>query len=71
MLDLATFTERPIAAETRSIDDQIEWLDDGHVLYAVRRAPPSTSLDVWVAPVDNKAPASIFIPEAESPIVAR
>ena len=28
ILDLATMTERPIAAETRFIDDQAEWLDN-------------------------------------------
>jgi hypothetical protein len=70
VLDLTTSTDRPIAAETRSIDDQIEWLDDDHVLYAVRGSIPS-SLDVWVAPLDNSAPARIFLPEAESPIVVR
>jgi hypothetical protein len=71
VLDLATMTERPIAAETRSIDDQIEWLDNDHVLYAVRRSIHSSSLDVWVAPLDNRAPARVFMPEAESPIVVR
>jgi hypothetical protein len=71
VLDLATRSERPIAAETRSIDDQIEWLDDHHVLYAVRRSLHSSSLDVWVAPLDNRAPARVFLLEAESPIVVR
>jgi len=71
VLDLATLTDRPIAAETRSIDDQIEWLDDDHVLYAVRRSIHSSSLDVWVAPIDSNAPARVFMPEAESPIVVR
>jgi hypothetical protein len=71
VLDLATLTDRPIAAETRSIDDQIEWLDNDHVLYAVRRSNQSSSLDVWVAPIDNSAPARVFVPEAESPIVVR
>jgi hypothetical protein len=71
VLDLATLTDRSIAAETRSIDDQIEWLDDNHVLYAADRSSRSASRDVWVAPLDNSAPARIFMPEAESPIVVR
>jgi len=70
VLDLGTLTDRPVAAETRSIDDQIEWLDDDHILYAVRRFQAS-NLDIWVAPIDNSAPARVFMPEAESPIVAR
>jgi hypothetical protein len=70
VLNLATLTDRPIAAEARSIDDQIEWLDDDHVLYAVRRVQ-SSSVDVWVAPIDNSSPARVFMSEAESPIVVR
>jgi hypothetical protein len=70
-LDIATLTDRPLALETRSIDDQIEWLDDAQVLYAAPRATESASRDVWVAPIDNSAPPRLFITEAESPIVVR
>ncbi len=63
-------TERPIAAETRSIDDQLEWLDNAHVLYGVPSADRPSSHDVWVAPIDGGA-ARIFLPDAESPIVVR
>ena len=56
VLDLKTMTERLIAAETRWIDDQVEWLDSGHVLYAVPGRTKSIS-DVWVAPIDGSAPA--------------
>jgi hypothetical protein len=69
-LDLASMAERPIAAETRFIDDQAEWLDDAHVLYAVPRPGTPTS-DAWVAPIDGDGPARIFLEEAESPIVVR
>jgi Tol biopolymer transport system component len=69
VLDLATLSDRPIAAETRSVDDQIEWLDDTHVLYGVQRSSQSAMRDVWVAPLDGSAPARVFMPEAESPIV--
>src|SRR5206468_789325 len=66
VMDLATLTDRPLAAETRSIDDQIEWLDDSRVLYGIRRPRPPGSVDVWVAPLDAGAPARIFMPDAES-----
>ena len=69
-LDLASMTERAVAAETRFIDDQAEWLDDGHVLYAVPRAGTATS-DAWVAPIEGDGPARIFLEQAESPIVVR
>jgi hypothetical protein len=70
VLDLATMNESPIA-ETRSIDDQLEWLDDAHVLYGTTRSSQSAIVDVWVAPIDGSEPARVFLPEAESPIVVR
>jgi hypothetical protein len=70
VLDLKTMTERLIAAETRRIDDQVEWLDAAHVLYSAPGGTTSIS-DVWVAAIDGSAPARIFLPQAESPIVVR
>jgi hypothetical protein len=71
VLDLATMTERPIGAETRSIDDQIEWLDDAHVLYSTFRSAKSPLMDVYAAPIDGSEPVHVFVPAAESPIVVR
>jgi hypothetical protein len=71
VLDLATMSEHAIAGETRSVDDQIEWLDDTHVLYGVPRQSQPAVRDVWVADVNGNAAARIFLPEAESPIVVR
>jgi hypothetical protein len=70
VLELATMTERPIEAETRSIDDQLEWLDDAHVLYGSQRYQ-SAIVDVYIAPIEGSEPARVFLPEAESPIVVR
>jgi hypothetical protein len=70
VMDVATMNARPLASETRFVDDQAEWLDNGHVLYAIQR-PSSGTSDVWVAPIDDSAPAKIFMPEASSPIVVR
>ena len=72
VLDLATMTERPIAAETRYVDDQVEWLDDTQVLYALRRpGSEAATLDVWVAPIDAATPPQLLLERAESPIVVR
>jgi hypothetical protein len=70
VLDLATMTERPVAAETQYVDDQVEWLDNQHVLYAVQRKNSAVS-DVWVSPVDDSGPSRIYVSEASSPIVVR
>jgi len=70
VLDLAANAERIVAAETRYIDDQVEWLDDRHVLYGIPRRTTVIS-DVWVAPIDGNDPPRIVLAEAESPIVIR
>jgi hypothetical protein len=71
VLDLATMKEWPLLAEFRSVDDQIEWLDDAHVLYARPRSSQTTIEDVWVAPVGGGEQAHVFLRQAESPIIVR
>jgi hypothetical protein len=68
VLDLQTNAERIVAAETRYIDDQVEWLDDRRLLYAIPRRT-TTIADVWVAAIDGAEPSRIFLPQAESPVV--
>ena len=70
VLDLASNVERMLEGEARYVDDQVEWLDATHVLYAIPRRTTSIA-DVWVLPVDGSAPAKLFLAEAESPIVVR
>ena len=70
VLDLQTNVERIVAAEARYIDDQVEWLDDRRLLYAIPRRTTAMA-DVWVAPIDGNDAARIFLPQAESPIVVR
>jgi hypothetical protein len=61
VLDLTTMTERALAGERRSVDDQVEWLDNSRVLYAPRRSSQSAVTDVWVSSVDGDAPARVFL----------
>jgi hypothetical protein len=68
VLDLASGQEHPLA-ERRSVDDQVEWLDDTSLLYALPRAGSATA-DVWVVPADGGEP-EILIPGASSPSVVR
>jgi hypothetical protein len=69
ILDVATLADRPLSVERRSIDDQIEWLDDAHVLYEAQRPTAAQGWDVWMAPIDNSAAPRVFIPNAASPII--
>lgn len=71
VLDLATLATVPLRAETRSVDDQVEWLDDNHVLYVLAddSASATPGENVWITPVDGSEAPRIFIPRAASPTV--
>jgi hypothetical protein len=70
--DLATGRET-LTAETHSVDDQVEWLDNDHLLYALPRAGSSgaATSDVWVVPADGTGAPSVFVHDAFSPAVVR
>jgi hypothetical protein len=63
VLDLATGKETPLV-ESRPLDDQIEWLDDGHVLYG-------SGEEVWTMPADGTGTPSRYLAAANSPAVVR
>ncbi|AEV84022.1 protein tolB [Actinoplanes sp. SE50] len=69
--DLAT-GRSTLLAERHSVDDQIEWLDDRHVLYGLPRSGtgPSAS-DVWTVPANGSGAPAVFVPDAWSPAVVR
>jgi len=66
-LDVATLKERPTAATT-FVDDQAEWIDNEHVLYAL---PHLGSADIYVARTDGSERSRLFMHDAQSPIVVR
>ena len=63
VLDLRTMRAHPLA-ETTSVDDQVEWLDDKRVLYW-------RGADVWVVPADGSGSPATFLTDASSPVVVR
>jgi len=72
VVDLATMTVRQLP-EPKHMDDQIEWLDDGHVLYAVGHSTSAAirRADIWQLAIDGASPPSLFLTDAESPAVVR
>jgi hypothetical protein len=69
--DLKTHAET-LLAETRSIDDQVEWLDDRTVVYGLpRETSGSASSDVWQVPADGTGTPQTLIENAWSPAVVR
>ncbi|MFC3501985.1 TolB family protein [Micromonospora krabiensis] len=69
--DLATGAET-LLAETRSVDDQVEWLDDRQVVYGLARQSEGTaSSDVWRVAADGSGSPQVLVPDAWSPAVVR
>jgi len=60
VLDVATLAAHPVA-EKRSIDDQVEWLNDGALVY-------SDGTDVFTVPADGSGEAQLLIRDASSPV---
>lgn len=69
VLDVASGHDVALA-ESRSVDDQAEWLDDNRVLYSLAR-DQGDETDVWVVPADGSGRARILVPRAWSPAVVR
>jgi hypothetical protein len=63
VLDLKTGKETELA-ETRPLDDQVEWLDNDHLLY---REGETT----WVVNADGTGSPRLWMPAADSPAVIR
>ena len=70
VLDLKTLEDRPLS-EKRSVDDQVEWLDDRQVLYSLPEAGTAVT-NTWVVPADGSGePPRLFMPKAYSTVVLR
>jgi hypothetical protein len=71
VLDLTT-GEEIVLPETRSVDDQVEWLDDETIIYAMPdTALASSTMNIWAVRADGTAAPRLLIPDAESPAVVR
>ena len=70
ILDLNTGAETPLN-ENRSVDDQLEWLDNNRVLYTLPESETSSSAstNIWVSDADGRTPPEIFLKKAYSPSV--
>jgi hypothetical protein len=69
VLDIATH-QRHAVAETRGIDDQVQWLDDAHLLYALPGTKPAV-MDTWTVPADGSGKPELFLPMSYSAVPVR
>ncbi len=60
VLDVATLKDHAVAEE-RSIDDQVEWLDDDTLAYSDGR-------NVYTVPADGSGAAAVLVRDATSPV---
>ena len=68
MFDLRSGSDTPLSLETRSVDDQVEWLDNDHVLYHITC---SRGADVWVLRTDGTSVPRMLREYAYAPAVVR
>jgi len=66
VLDLATGKEI-VLPETRSVDDQSEWLDNDHVAYGLPSEHTPGSTDVWTVSADGSGEPRLLTRDAWSP----
>lgn len=69
VLNLDTMAETVLNHETRSVDDQVEWLDNDRVVYHLTNG--TTGADLWSLGVDNASPPERLLESAYSPAVIR
>lgn len=72
VLDLASGRETLLAGETRSVDDQVEWLDDEHIAYALpdRDDESTAAMNIWALDTSGTATPRLLVPMASSPAAA-
>lgn len=68
VLDLRTLEVRALAQGPRSIDDQVEWLDQDHAVY---HDATDEGTGIWVLATDGQSGPRLLIPNAFSPAVQR
>jgi hypothetical protein len=72
VLDLASLKDMPLV-ESRSVDEQVGWLDNSHVTYTKSddTGPSPAVTNVWVVPADGGGEPVILLREAASATVIR
>jgi hypothetical protein len=68
VIDLATWQEHDLSQGPRSVDDQVEWLDDEHVVY---HDVDGESTALWMLPIDGVSAPRVLVKDAYSGAVQR
>jgi hypothetical protein len=68
ILDLASMSERPLDHGMRSIDDQVDWLDDRTIIF---HDATGSSTGIWQMAVDEQTGPELLMADAYSPVAVR
>jgi hypothetical protein len=68
VIDLRTWSERNLLQGPHSVDDQVEWLDEDHVVY---HDADEDSTSLWILPVDGVHGPRVLVKDAYSAAVQR
>jgi hypothetical protein len=68
VIDLSTWSEHDLRQGPRSVDDQVEWLDDEHVVY---HDVDGETTSLWMLPADGINGPRVLIKDAYSAAVQR
>lgn len=68
VLELGTMRERALNQGSRSVDDQVEWLDDAHVVY---HDATDEGTGIWMLSTDGISGPQLLVADAFSPAVQR
>ena len=63
VIDLHTWSQRDLNQGPLSVDDQVEWLDNDHVIF--HDALDETTA-IWMLPIDGLGPRQVFLRDAFS-----
>ena len=68
VLDLATLQETALTPEQRSVDDQVEWIDDERVAYQL---VGESGGEIWATRIDGRSAPSRLLASAYTPAMVR
>ena len=69
--ELADGKETVLARETRSVDDQVEWIDNREIAYALPDDTTPAATNSWALAIDAQSAPRLLAPLAYSPAVVR
>lgn len=69
--ELAGGAETVLARETRSVDDQVEWIDQREIAYSLPDETTPAATNTWALATDGSSAPRLLAPLAYSPAVVR